>query len=185
MSRRWPGAAKRRPAAHRDDPFVHARYVDGITVRPLQSGDTATVSAFFARLGPDSRQKRFGGPKPRLSDAELAALARVDRDHHVLVAFVSGDPEPAGMAQLVRAGSTAELACAVADVWQGRGIGSILTRELAADARAARIAELHATIVGDNPRAVSLLVRVARALKVSWQGGERELIAALEPPQAS
>ncbi|MGH3047662.1 MAG: GNAT family N-acetyltransferase, partial [Gaiellaceae bacterium] len=64
--------------------------------------------------------------------------------------------------------------------YQGRGIGTILTRELAADARAAGITELHATVCGDNTPAVSLLSRIASSLHVRWRGGERELVARLE-----
>lgn len=158
---------------------VHSRYHAGITIRPLRNGDTAPVVALLDRLGPQSRARRFGGAKPRLSDAELRALARVDRDHHVLVAYVEGDPEPAGIAQLVRDGSAAEVACAVADDCQGHGVGAILTRELAADARAAGITELHATVCGDNPRAVALLTRCAQTLDVTWRGREREFVVGL------
>jgi GNAT superfamily N-acetyltransferase len=158
---------------------MHARYVDGVTVRPLRDGDTATVAALFARLGHRSRERRFCGAKPRLPEAELAALARVDADHHVLVAYADGDPSPAGIARLVRDGTTAEIAFEVADDHQGGGIGSILARQLAADARAAGITELVATVCGDNPAVVSLLERVAGSLQVSWQGREREFVVGL------
>ena len=88
---------------------MHARYVDGITIRPLGDGDAKTVADLFARLGAVSREQRFCGAKPRLADAELAALSRVDADHHVLVAYVDRDPRPAGMARLVRSGRSASL----------------------------------------------------------------------------
>jgi GNAT superfamily N-acetyltransferase len=127
----------------------------------------------FAALGPASRAQRFGGAKPRLADAELAALARVDVTHHVLVAY--DDRVPVGLAQLVRCGGSAEVAFAVADTRQRLGIGSLLARLLADDARAAGIVELTATICGDNPRAVSLLHRCGRLLPAAWSGGEREL----------
>jgi ribosomal protein S18 acetylase RimI-like enzyme len=159
---------------------MHARHVDGLTIRVLRNGDTETVAALFDRLGPRSRERRFCGAKPRLSDAELGLLARVDDTHHVLVGYVDGDPEPVAIARLVRAGRSAEVAFEVADAYQGRGIGTILTRELAADARAAGITELQATVCGDNERAVSLLERVARSLHVRWRGGERELVATLD-----
>ena len=50
---------------------MHARYVDGITIRPLANGDTETVASLFARLGGRSREQRFCGAKPRLPEAEL------------------------------------------------------------------------------------------------------------------
>ena len=91
---------------------------------------------------------------------EVAALARVDDERHALVGYVVGDSDPAAIARLVRDGTRAEVAFAVADVYQGRGIGSTLGRERAADARAAGIRELVATVCGDNARIVSLLKRL-------------------------
>jgi protein lysine acetyltransferase len=159
---------------------MQTRHVDGLTIRLLRNGDTDTVAALFDRLGDRSRARRFCGAKPRLSERELALLARVDDTHHVLVGFVDGDPEPVGIARLVRDGHSAELAFEVADAYQGRGIGTILTRELAADARAAGITEWNATVCGDNPPAVSLLARIAPSMRVQWRGRERELVAPLE-----
>ena len=159
---------------------MRTRHVDGLTIRVLRSGDTATVAALFERLGERSREQRFCGAKPRLTERELEQLARVDDTHHVLVGYVDGDAGPVAIARLVRDGRSAEVAFEVADAYQGRGIGRTLTRELAADARAAGITELQATVCGDNPPAVSLLARVAQSLQVRWRGGERELVARLE-----
>src|SRR5205085_1759237 len=82
-------------------------------------------------------------------------------EHHVLVAYADGDPEPAGLARLVRDDSEAEVAFEVVDEQHGRGIGTALAEALAADARAAGIVELHATVAGDNARAMSLLARIS------------------------
>jgi ribosomal protein S18 acetylase RimI-like enzyme len=150
---------------------MHTRYVDGLTIRPLRNGDADTVAALFARLGDRSRERRFCGVKPRLGENELVKLARVDGDHHVLVGYVDGDAHPAGIARLVRDGAAAEIAFAVADEYQGRGIGSVLAGELAADARAAGITELIATVCGDNPSVVAVLERLGSRLDVSWQAG--------------
>ena len=158
---------------------MQSRYVHGLTIRPLRNGDTATVEALFRRLGSDSRARRFCGAKPRISEAELAHLARVDETHHVLVAYLDRDPAPAGIARLVRDGSSGEIAFEVADEHQGRGIGSVLARELAADARGAGITQLVATVCGDNQPVVSLLKRLARTLDVRWRGGEREFVLSL------
>jgi GNAT superfamily N-acetyltransferase len=159
--------------------LVQTRYLEGLTIRPLRDGDTATVASLFERLGARSRERRFCGAKPRLTERELARLARVDARHHVLVGYLGGDPEPVGIARLVRDGAAAEIAFEVADAYQGRGVGSVLARELAADARAAGITTFVATVCGDNPRVVSLLTRVAESLHVQWQGDEREIVAGL------
>jgi ribosomal protein S18 acetylase RimI-like enzyme len=138
------------------------------------------VATLFARLGDRSRERRFCGAKPRLSEPELARLARVDHEHHVLVGYLEGDPEPAGIARLVRSGRSAEIAFAVADAHQGRRVGSLLATELAADARAAGITHLVATVCGDNPRVAALLRRLGSSLDVTWHGREREFVIGLE-----
>ena len=178
MSTRWPVTGKFRATPCVYARHMQSRYLNGLTIRALRDGDTETVAALFARLGERSRERRFCGAKPRLSDVELATLARVDRDRHVLVGYVDGDSEPAGIARLVRDGDSAEIAFAVADAHQSRGIGSVLAGELAADARAAGITQLTATVCGDNPRVIALLERLG-SLDMSWHGGERELVVGL------
>jgi len=179
MSTRWPVEGKLRATPNVQDLHMHSRFVDGLTIRPLRDGDTGTVAALFARLGERSRERRFCGAKPRLSEVELATLARVDADHHVLVGYVDGDPEPVGIARLVRSGATAEIAFAVADAHQGRRVGTLLAEELAADARAAGIVELSATVCGDNPRVLALIKRLG-SVRVTWLGAEREVVVGLE-----
>ena len=148
-------------------------------VRPLRRGDTATVGAMFERLGERSRRTRFNGPKPHLSTADLQQLASADPNHHVLVAYVQGDPRPAAIARLVRDGASAEIAFEVADELQHRGIGSALTAELIADARAAGVTEITALVASDNPAALALLRRILNVLDVRLEGPELWIRAAL------
>ena len=150
-----------------------------LLVRPLRNGDVGTVLAVFTRLGPASRRQRFNGPKPCLSDVELAQLARVDSSHHALVAYVEGDPRPIAIARLAREGATAEIAFAVADEYQHRGIGSALAAELLVDARAAGITEITALASGDNPAALRLLRRTCNVVDVHFEGPELSIRAAI------
>ena len=150
-----------------------------LLVRPLCRGDVRTVVAVFERLGEQSRRTRFNGPKPCLSSAELRQLAAIDANHHALVAYVDGDPQPVAIARLVRTGRTAEIAFAVADEYQHRGIGSMLAAELVADARAAGITEITALASSDNPAAVRLLRSVSNVLDVRLDGPELSIRAAI------
>jgi ribosomal protein S18 acetylase RimI-like enzyme len=150
-----------------------------ILVRPLRHGDVRTVTAVFGRLGEESRRARFNGPKPCLTAAELRQLATVDRTHHALVAYVEGDPLPVAVARLVRDGRSAEIAFAVADEHQHRGIGSALAAELVADARAAGITEITALAASDNPAALALLRRIAHVLDVRLEGPDLSIRAAI------
>jgi ribosomal protein S18 acetylase RimI-like enzyme len=151
-----------------------------IVVRPLANGDADTVAGVFARLGDESRRRRFNAAKPCLTNAELLELARIDGTHHALVAWVAGDPKPAAIAHLVRtARDTAEVAFAVADEHQHQGIGSALTTMLLDDARAAGIKEITALASGDNRAALALIRRTARILEVRLEGPEQSIRAAI------
>jgi ribosomal protein S18 acetylase RimI-like enzyme len=166
---------------------VHTRVLElkhgpTLLVRPLRRGDVDTVTAVFERLGEESRRRRFNGPKPCLGEKELRWLAAVDSRHHALVAYVDGDPRPVALARLVRAGRSAEIAFEVADEHQRRGIGSALTAELIADARAAGITEVTALVASDNPAAMALLRRILRALDVRVEGPELRIRAAIPCP---
>ena len=161
---------------------IHTKKHGLVTVRPLRQGDTDTIAALFERLGPDSRFRRFHGPKPRLTDAELDALATVDSRRHSLVAYVEGDPLPAGVAQLVRdedSRTCAEIAFAVADRYQGRCVGKALVELLAADARAAGITHLRATIQSSNSAARALVHKVLNVVDVRHESGESTIVAGL------
>jgi ribosomal protein S18 acetylase RimI-like enzyme len=150
-----------------------------LLVRPLSHGNVRTVVRVFERLGERSRRSRFNGPKPCLSVSELRRLATVDPKHHVLVAYIEGDPQPVAIARLVRDGHAAEIAFAVADEYQQRGIGSALAAELVADARAAGITEITALVSSDNPAAVALLRRIAGVLDIRFEGRELSIRAAI------
>ena len=143
-----------------------------VLVRPLRNGDVDTVLAVFHRLSDQSRRTRFNGVKARLTEEELWALARVDATHHALVAYVEGDPDPVAIARLVRDGRSAEIAFEVANDYQQRGIGTALTEELLADARAAGITEINALVSTDNPAAISLLRGALRVLDIALEGPE-------------
>ena len=159
--------------------YVPLRRGSGLVIRPLRNGDVETVTAVFERLGETSRRMRFNGPKPRLSDLELEHLATVDATRHVLVGYLAGHARPIAIARLVRDGSSAEIAFEVADEHQKRGIGSALTAELVADARAAGITEVTALVASENTAAVSLLRRVLGRLDVRYEGTELSVRAAL------
>jgi ribosomal protein S18 acetylase RimI-like enzyme len=150
-----------------------------LLVRPLRSGDVATVAEVFERLGERSRRTRFNGPKPRLSEVELEQLAAVDETRHVLVGYLQGNRRPVAIARLVRDGESAEVAFEVADEHQRLGIGLALTGELLADARASGITEITALVASENTAAMSLLRRVLDRLDVRFEGSELAVRAAL------
>jgi L-amino acid N-acyltransferase YncA len=148
-----------------------------ILIRPLRSGDTETVCSVFRRLSPTSRRLRFGGPKNALTQSELELLATVDGQRHVLVAHAGG--QSIGVARLARDEddpATAEVAFAVVDEWQGKGVGTALMELLAADARAAGIRHLRASILAENYASIALMKRVTTIEKTEYAHGEIEIV---------
>jgi GNAT superfamily N-acetyltransferase len=152
-------------------------------VRQLRNGDTATVQRVFDGLGAESRRLRFAAAKPRLTDAELEELACVDPRHHVLVAYIDG--EPCGIASLVADHDDrtwGEIAVAVADARQHSGIGTALVRLLVGDARAAGITHIRAQVALENRASLSVLAKATKTISRRFSGGGELEIVALPAP---
>ena len=161
------------PAPERHHAAMHARYVDGITIRQLRHGDTATVATLFARLGHRSREQRFCGAKPRLARGRARRArtrgrrasrpGRVRRRRSVARRY-----GPARPRRHDRPRSRSRSPTPTRDAGSARSSAE----QLAADARAAGITELVATVCGDNPAVVSLL-RAGRGLAARQLAGPR------------
>src|SRR3954470_3362796 len=110
-----------------------------LLVRPIEATDKAMLAAGLTRLSETSRQRRFLGPKPKLTSAELRYLTEVDgHDHFAVVAVTPGSDEIVASARWVRLTVdplAAEAAVVVCDDLQGKGLGKTLARMLADAAR--------------------------------------------------
>ena len=152
---------------------------DGSTVliRPITPADTGLVAAIFAGLSPESRRLRFLTAKNELSPAELRYLTEVDHhDHEAIGALDAATGRSAGIARYIRDRSdpaTAELAVAVVDGWQGRGLGTELVSQLAERARQAGIRRFVALTAGSNV-AMGVLLRRMGGTVVSREFGTLE-----------
>jgi acetyltransferase len=134
-----------------------------LTARPIRPTDKPALAAFFSRLSEESRRRRFLGPKPKLSSRDLALLTEIDHDRHVaLVAFDRDDAivAVARYAAWPDRPGRAEIAFAVADEWQGRGLGSALASRLVDHARRSGLAALTASTLSENAAAHGLLARL-------------------------
>jgi GNAT superfamily N-acetyltransferase len=158
---------------------IATRCGDVLLVRPLRHGEARTVMSVFGRLGDQSRRWRFNGAKPCLGRSDLRRLATVDDDRRALVAYFPGDPHPVGIARLVRDGDSAEIALAVADEHQRRGIGTALAEELVRAARKAGVKEITGLVASDNAGAVKVIGRVAEISEIRSEGAELSIRAAI------
>jgi ribosomal protein S18 acetylase RimI-like enzyme len=150
-----------------------------VVAEPLSHGDVRTVLGIFTAMSARSRRLRFNGPKPWLTQVELRQLSSVDDQRQALVAYLEDDRRPIGIARLVRNGDTAEIAFAVVDEHQRRGVGTVLVAALLADARGAGITEVTALVSAGNAAALALLRRVLSALSVRYEGTDLAVRATL------
>jgi GNAT superfamily N-acetyltransferase len=162
------------------------RLEDGTTVlvRPIQPTDKARLAAGLTRLSETSRQRRFLGPKPRLTQAELRYLTEVDgHDHVALVALRLDEPQllvaAARYVRLKDDPETAEVAVTVADDLQGKGVGRALGVMLADEARGRGVKRFSASVLHDNVPALRLIDAMWRRLESHMDHGVRELVADL------
>jgi acetyltransferase len=137
-----------------------------VTVRPIRPADKARLAAGLTRLSETSIQRRFLGPKPKLTAAELRYLTEVDgHDHYAIVAELHGDlVASARWVRLHEDPEAAEAAVVVCDALQGKGLGKELARLLADAARRHGIRRIHATMLSDNPPALALMRVIAERL---------------------
>lgn len=129
-----------------------------IQLRPLRPDDAEHLVNLFNHMGPESRFLRFNvplaDPDPDLVWSEARRMAEVAPGDGAWLAFADlpGEPDaPVGGIRYVRtAEATAEAALVVRDDMQNKGIGTELLRFLTAQARAAGITKLTATIQRAN-----------------------------------
>lgn len=148
-----------------------------IHVRAIRPDDKQRLHDHFGGLSPRSVYFRFFQAKKRLTDAELRQFTELDFDRNVgLVATLSrdGSERIIGVGRFARVDGSpgeprrAEVAFAVADDHQGRGIASVLLEHLSEIARAAGIEAFEADVMGENNSMLRVFsdsgFRVSRAI---------------------
>jgi GNAT superfamily N-acetyltransferase len=150
-----------------------------LLIRPISPDDKQQLVEGFRRLGERSRYRRFLSPHEHLSEAELRYLTEVDHhDHEALIAIDPDSDAGVGVARYVRSRSepsAAELAVAVVDNWQGRGVGGRLAAALADRAREEGITSFTALVLADNQLMLNLLHDLGRVRVLRSELGTVEL----------
>lgn len=147
-TRAWRGQPYRETLSLRDGRRV--------TLRPMHRSDApALLQLFFGGLSPRARLLRFHGAINHLPEAALRTLTtQIPRRHVALAALTHTDdglqPLLAEARYVVDDDGEAEFAVAVADAWQGQGLGRALVQRLAAHARSEGIPALHGAVVPGN-----------------------------------
>jgi GNAT superfamily N-acetyltransferase len=158
-----------------------------IEIRPLAPTDRGGLSTAFARLTDHTRWRRFRGVARRLGDRDLDRLTRIDHhDHEALAAIAADSGQIVGVARYIalpRDPGAAEIAIAVDDEWQGRGIGRRLMSRLADRARAEGVTRLLAYVSADNRPVLDWIARVG-GIAEAHDGDATVYSIALDRPTA-
>jgi acetyltransferase len=157
-----------------------------VRIRPLRATDRATYEWAVYSLSPRSRYLRFFTPIEKMSERMLDQMTQVDGQRHVAwLALTPDEGTGVGVVRYVRAADdaqSAEVAIAVADDWQGGGLGGELLRQTVDHARLAGLDSLTATTLRENSAGAGLLQATGFAAK-RGSGMYRELEIRLKAPR--
>ena len=139
----------------------YARTRDGAEyrIRPIRADDRERDRAFIAGLSAQSRYSRMMGLLREPSAELLDRLVRVDYRREMALVAVAGEGADETIIAVARYGGNpayCEFAVAVADAWQGRGIGTLLSELLFGYAKAHGVRRMYAILLADNKRMLKL-----------------------------
>lgn len=147
----------------------------------------------FAELSPESRRKRFLGPKNGLTESELDYLTAIDGDRHYAISIsapgiAGGQAVPVGVGRFVtddEEPEVAEFALTIVDRWQGRGIGRLLLDRLIQAALERGVSRFRGHVLSDNRAMLGLLGDRLDAGRQHQDGSVLVVDVPLRPQRAS
>jgi RimJ/RimL family protein N-acetyltransferase len=155
---------------------------DRIAIRTIRPDDRERLAQAFHALECRSIYLRFFSHKRELSDKELRQITECDGTRvAALVATVgSGSQETiVGLGQYARQGTNADIAFAVEEDFQGRGIATRLLRHLVRIGRDQGISQFEADVLAENLPMLRVFRRSGLPLQESEEDGVVHLTLAL------
>jgi len=152
-----------------------------LRIRPIVPEDEPLLHEAVAAMSERTVYFRFFSPIKRMSDAMAHRLAVVD--YHDRFAIVATTHRPSqkerivGVARYDRARDTdvAEVAVAVIDEFQRRGLGGVLLAELARVARGQEIRSFQLIVLPENQQMLGLLRKMGWIHQAKLNGGVYEI----------
>lgn len=146
-------------SAPADVPESVVTLLDGseVTIRALRKEDAELERDFIRDLSPESRWMRFLGQIGEPSDSLIRKLTELDYQHDMAFIALSregGTAHEVGVSRysLAPGGQSCECAVTVADAWQGKGLGTVLMRDLIDIARKRGIRAMFSIDANENER---------------------------------
>jgi len=157
-------------------------------LRPIVAEDEALLHEAVAAMSERTVYFRFFSPIKRMSDALAHRLAVVDYNDRFAIVATShrptGKERIVGVARYDRARGTdvAEVAVAVIDEYQRRGLGGVLLAELARVARPHGIKTFSLIVLPENREMLGLLRKIGWIHQARLAGGVYEISFELPEP---
>lgn len=147
-----------------------------IDFRPVTLADQELLARLFSRLSPESVYHRFFAMIHEIDPVGLRRLADNDGKLRVaLAAEAAGEIVAVARYALDGVSDSAEVAVLVEDSHQGRHLGPDLLRALARIARQNGVSRFHATVLGENTRALHVFRTVFPGLTSDFRAATFEL----------
>lgn len=142
-------------------------------IRPIRPTDASALEAMHSRLSERTRYLRFFSSYPRIPKRDLRHFVNVDhRDREAFVALVGEDLIAVGRYERVAPGGPdAEIAFAVEDAHQGRGIAPVLLQLLVGAAREAGVVRFIAEVLPSNTAMIRVLDNAGFAMEHEYADG--------------
>jgi GNAT superfamily N-acetyltransferase len=163
------------PLAEEDSGSVELLDGTSIAYHAIAPENASALQRFHHRLSERSIYLRFFAAKPVLSDRKAGYFTNVDGINRF--ALLAVDPERPeeiiGVVSFDREGTSerAEYAAAVEDRWQGRGLGSALTRRLIEAALKRDVRVFTGVLLPENTRMLSLLRDLGLPERLRYEDG--------------
>jgi GNAT superfamily N-acetyltransferase len=142
-----------------------------VEIRALKPTDVDGLKGVIERMSSESLYRRFFGPKRSFSEREVAYFMNVDFVQHVALVVVADAAIVAGGRYFVVAPGAAEVAFAIVDEYQRKGLGAALLRHLIAIARSAGLNRLVANVLPDNRAMLSVFAKCGLSVRTRREDG--------------
>ncbi len=147
-----------------------------VLIRPIRPEDENLIVDFHARLSSKTVFLRYAEPLPldaRTAHDRLVRICFGDYDREIALVATRGN-EILAVGRLSKAhwSDEAELNVVTADAYQGRGLGSEISRRLVEIARHEKLSRIAVEIAGENPQ----MLEVCRALGFGLQPAKDDVV---------
>lgn len=158
-----------------------------VLMRPVKISDEHMLKEFFYSLSDESNHKRFLALKRYMPHKVLQGFVALDYTKQMVILVIKEDGEKdtvigVGQYAVSEKGNTAEVATAISDKYQNRGIGTLLLSYMVDIARADGIKAFTADYLTENTATERMLQKLGLEMKHSTSEGVCQVILSLEPP---